>query len=155
MADKLRPRLSVEVVAEQSGESKDQVWRYIRLTELIPELLAMVDTGKMAFRPAVEISYLSKEHQRELLSQIELELATPSLAQAIKLKKFEQDGRLSDDVIASILAEEKPNQVEQIKIPKTRLSKYFPAGTTAQKMEDAIIKGLELLQRQQRNRDAR
>jgi ParB family chromosome partitioning protein len=155
MADKLKPRLSVEVVAEQAGESRDQVWRYIRLTELLPEMLSMVDDGKMAFRPAVEISYLSLDHQQALFNQMELELATPSLAQAIKLKKFAQEGRLSEDVIASILSEEKPNQVEQFKMPKERLSKYFPAGTSPQKMEDAIIKGLELLDKRERNRDAR
>jgi ParB family chromosome partitioning protein len=115
----------------------------------------MVDDNNMAFRPAVEISYLSKEHQQSLLNQMELELVTPSLAQAIRLREFAKNGRLSEDVIVSILSEEKPNQVEQFKIPKERLSKYFPAGTTPQKMEEAIISGLELLRKRERNRDAR
>jgi ParB family chromosome partitioning protein len=144
-----------QIIGEQVGESQDQIRRYIRLTELLPELLSMVDDGKMAFRPAVEVSYLSQAHQQSLFNQMELELATPSLTQAIKLKKFAQEGRLSEDVIASILSEEKPNQVEQFKMPKERLSKYFPAGTSPQKMEDAIIKGLELLRKRERNRDAR
>jgi ParB family chromosome partitioning protein len=155
MVPHLQGKKSREILGNEMGESHEQVRRYIRLTELLPELLAMVDESKMAFRPAVEISYLSKEHQRSLLNQMEMELATPSLAQAIKMKKFAQEERLSDDVITSILAEEKPNQVEQFKMPKEKLSKYFPAGTTPQKMEDTIIKGLELLRQRERNRDAR
>lgn len=98
-----------------------------------PDLLKMVDEGKIAFRPAVELSYLSREEQASLLMTIESEVCTPSLAQAIKIKKFSQEGRLNDDVILSILSEEKPNQKEVYKLPKERLDKYFPKGTPPKK----------------------
>lgn len=151
LAGKLKGKESAEIVGEAAGESKDQVRRYIRLTELIPEILQMVDDNKIAFRPAVEISYLPKEEQQSLIGTMELEDCTPSLAQAIKMKQFSQDGRLNDDVILSILSEEKPNQKEQIKIPKERISKYFPEGTPAQKIEETIIKALELYRKRQRD----
>ena len=118
MVQKLTSR---ELLAEKSGDSHEQVRRYIRLTELTPDLLKMVDEGKIAFRPAVELSYLSKEEQASLLMTMESEVCTPSLAQAIKIKKFSQEGRLNDDVILSILSEEKPNQKEVYKLPKERL----------------------------------
>ena len=111
----LQGRSDVEL-GEQVGESKDQVRRYIRLTELIPELLDLVDEGRIAFRPAVELSYLQKEEQGALLEQIAYADATPSLAQAIKLKRFSQDGKLNNEVIESIMSEEKPNQREKINI---------------------------------------
>ena len=148
MGTKLR---TDERIAQDAGESRNQVHRYIRLTELIPEVLQMVDDNKIAFRPAVEISYLPKEEQRSLLGTMELEDCTPSLAQAVKMKQFSQGGRLNDDVILSILSEEKPNQKEQIKIPKERISKYFPEGTTVQMMEETIIKALELYRKRQRD----
>ena len=150
MAQKLTSR---ELLAEKSGESQDQVRRYIRLTELTPDLLKMVDEGKIAFRPAVELSYLSKEEQASLLMTMESEVCTPSLAQAIKIKKFSQEGRLNDDVILSILSEEKPNQKEVYKLPKERLDKYFPKGTPPEKIEEIIFKALELYRKRERSRE--
>ena len=153
VAEKL---LSVEKVAEDAGESKDQVRRYIRLTYLIPELLSMVDDGKIAFNPAVEISYLEQSEQRVLLDAMELNDCTPSHAQSIRLKKLSQDGVLDDQMIYAVMSEEKPNQQEQIKFKREDLKKYFPAGYTDEQMRRDIIKGLELLKRQrERNRDAR
>jgi len=146
-------KTSRQLLGEQIGESQDQVRRYIRLTELIPPILQMVDDNKMAFRPAVEISYLPKEEQQSLLDTMEYEDCTPSLAQAVKMKQFSQEGRLNGDVILSILSEEKPNQKEQFKIPKERISKYFPTGTPVQKIEDTIIKALELYRKRQRDRE--
>ena len=144
---------SRELLAEKSGKSQDQVRRYIRLTELTPDLLKMVDEGKIAFRPAVELSYLSKEEQTSLLMTMESEVCTPSLAQAIKIKKFSQEGRLNDDVILSILSEEKPNQKEVYKLPKERLEKYFPKGTPPEKIEELIFKALELYRKRERSRE--
>ena len=150
MAQKLTSR---ELLAEKSGESQDQVRRYIRLTELTPDLLKMVDEGKIAFRPAVELSYLSKEEQVSLLVTMESEVCTPSLAQAIKIKKFSQEGRLNEDVMLSILSEEKPNQKEVYKLPKERLDKYFPKGTPPEKIEEIIFKALELYRKRERSRE--
>lgn len=109
--------------------------------------------GKIAFRPAVELSYLSKEQQQSLYDTMECEDCTPSLAQAIKMKEFSRDGKLTEEVILSIMQEEKPNQREQFKMPKERISKYFAPGTPAQKIEDTIIKALELYRRRERQRD--
>ena len=134
------------------GESQDQIRRYIRLTFLIPPLLDMVDEGKVAMRPAVELSYLPEKEQTMLHEMIKLEDCTPSHAQAIKMRRFAEEGKLSEEVILSIMQEEKPNQKEQFRMPRERISKYFPAGTPAQKIEDTIIKALELYQRQ-RSRD--
>jgi len=153
MGRKLQGKESVEIIGDAAGESRNQIRRYIRLTELIPPILQMVDDNNMAFRPAVEISYLPKEEQQSLLDTMEYEDCTPSLAQAIKMKQFSQEGRLNGDVILSILSEEKPNQKEQFKIPKERISKYFPTGTPAQKIEDTIIKALELYRKRQRDRE--
>ena len=150
MVQKLTSR---ELLAEKSGDSHEQVRRYIRLTELTPDLLKMVDEGKIAFRPAVELSYLSKEKQTSLLMTMESEVCTPSLAQAIKIKKFSQEGRLNDDVILSILSEEKPNQKEVYKLPKERLDKYFPRGTPPEKIEEIIFKALELYRKRERSRE--
>ncbi|MFT9055499.1 MAG: ParB/RepB/Spo0J family partition protein [Ethanoligenens sp.] len=156
LAEKLKGKVSAELLSEKVGESKDQIWRYIRLNELAPEILQMVDDNKIAFRPAVELSYLPKEEQQSLLVTMASEECTPSLAQAIKMKQFSQDGRLNEDVILSIMSEEKPNQVEQYKIPKDRISKFFAPGTPAQKVEDTIIKALELYRQRERQRnDAR
>ena len=148
-------KTSREKVGEAAGESQDQVRRYVRLTELVPQVLQMVDEGKIAFRPAVEISYLPPEQQASLLETMQYDEVTPSLAQAIKMKQFSQSGKLNDDVILSIMSEEKPNQKEQVKIPRERISKFFPEGTSAQKIEETIIKALELWRQRQRNRDAR
>lgn len=148
--------LSVEIVADDAGESRNQIKRYIRLTYLIPELLSMVDENKIAFNPAVEISYLDKSEQRVLLDAMELNDCTPSHAQSIRLKKLSQDGVLDDQMIYAVMSEEKPNQQEQIKFKREDLKKYFPAGYTDEQMRRDIIKGLELLKRQrERNRDAR
>ena len=153
VAEKL---LSVEKVAEDAGESKDQVRRYIRLTYLIPELLAMVDDGKIAFNPAVEISYLSKDEQCVLLDAIQLNDCTPSHAQSIRLKKLSQEGNLDSQIIYGVMSEEKPNQKEQIKFKREEFKKYFPSNYTDEQIRKDILKGLELLRKQrERNRDAR
>lgn len=145
-------KTSREILAEQAGESHEQIRKYIRLTLLIPELLQMVDDGKIAFSPAVEFSYLKEQEQRSLLDTMELEDCTPSVAQAKKLKQFSQDGKLTDEVILSIMQEEKPNQKEQFKMPKERISKYFAPGTPTQKIEDTIIKALELYRKRERQK---
>ena len=144
---------SNEELGQKNGNSREQVRRFIRLTELIPPVLDMVDSGKIAFRPAVELSYLSKDQQQSLYDTMECEDCTPSLAQAIKMKEFSRDGKLSAEVILSIMQEEKPNQREQFKMPKERISKYFAPGTPAQKIEDTIIKALELYRRRERQWD--
>lgn len=141
-------------LADNSPDSARQIQRYIRLTELIPSILQMVDDKKIALNPAVELSYLSKEQQESLYSTMECEDCTPSLAQAIKMKEFSKDGKLTDEVILSIMQEEKPNQKEQFKMPKERISKYFAPGTPAQKIEDTIVKALELYRKRQRDREA-
>ena len=149
----LKGTRSNEELASSSPDSRSQIQRYIRLTELIPTVLDMVDNGKIAFRPAVELSYLSKEQQQSLYDTMECEDCTPSLAQAIKMKDFSRDGKLTEEVILSIMQEEKPNQREQFKMSKERISKYFAPGTPAQKIEDTIIKALELYRRRERQRD--
>ena len=150
---KLKGVKSRDILAEQSGESRETIRRYIRLTELIPEILEMVDDKKISMRPAVELSYLTKEEQEILYDTMESEACTPSHAQAIKIRKFSAEGRLNEDVLLSIMSEEKPNQVEQWKIPKNRLKKYFPSGTTQQKMEETIIKALELYRKREKSRE--
>ena len=146
-------KYSVEILGEVVGESRSQIQRYIRLTELIPPILDMVDEGKIAMRPAVELSYLPKEQQQILFDTMELEDCTPSHAQAIKMRKFAEAGKLNEDVILSIMTEEKPNQVEQFKIPKKRIDKYFSPGTTPKQIEDTIIKALELYRKRERGRE--
>lgn len=153
VAEKL---LSVEKVADDAGESKDQVRRYIRLTYLIPELLSMVDEGKIAFNPAVEISYLEQSEQRVLLNAMELNDCTPSHAQSIRLKKLSQDGVLNEQTIYEILAEQKPNQQEQYKFKREDIRKYFPKSYTDKQVCDTVIKLLEQWQRRrERDRDSR
>lgn len=142
-----------EALGKEVGESRETIRRYIRLTELIPEILEMVDDKKISMRPAVELSYLPKEEQEILYDTMESEACTPSHAQAIKIRKFSVEGRLNEDVLLSIMSEEKPNQVEQWKIPKNRLKKYFPSGTTQQKMEETIIKALELYRKREKSRE--
>ena len=140
-----------EQIALESGDSRNQVHRFIRLTHLIPELLDMVDENKIALRPAVELSYLAEKEQRLLYEEIGYSDCTPSHAQAIKMRKFAEQGQLNAEVISSIMQEEKPNQKEQFRIPREKISKYFPAGTPAEKIEDTIIKALELYRRRQRD----
>ena len=134
---------SREILAEQTGDSHSQIQRYIRLTELIPELLDMVDERRISFRPAVELSYLREQEQRDLLETISYEDATPSLAQAIKMKEFSKAGKLSADVILSIMCEQKPNQREKISFHTDRLKPYLPKNISAQQTEDYILKALE------------
>ena len=150
---KLGKKSSREILAEQAGESHEQIRKYIRLTELITPILDMVDSGKIAIRPAVELSYLPKEQQTVLLDTMQLEDCTPSHAQAIKMRKFADEGRLNEDVILSILSEEKGNQKEQFRMPKERISKYFSPGTPAKQMEDTIVKALELYRKREQSKD--
>lgn len=148
--------LSVTLVSKDSDDSERQIQRYIRLTYLIPELLSMVDDNKIAFNPAVEISYLDREEQLTLLDAINMNDCTPSHAQSIRLKKMSQDGLLTADAIYAILSEEKPNQKEQIKLPRDELRKYFPQNYSDEQIKRDILKGLELLKRQrERNGGAR
>lgn len=152
---KLQGMKSVEIVAESSPDSKTQVQRYIRLTELIPELLDLVDEGRIAFRPAVELSYLQKEEQSALLEQIAYVDATPSLAQAIKLKRFSQDGKLNNEVIESIMSEEKPNQREKINIKYAEARRFIPASVPYEKTGEYILKALEYYHRYQERQKSR
>ena len=149
---------SNQELAKQFSDSKTQIHRYICLTNLIPELLDIVDnsvlteTGKpqMAMRPAVKISYLTVEEQSALLEVMESKDRTPSNAQAIKMRGFSEKGKLNPDVILSIMQEEKPNQVERFKIPRERIDKFFKTGTPTQKIEDTIVKALELYRKRER-----
>lgn len=141
-------------IGQQLGESRDQVYRYIRLTYLIPELLKMVDEQRIAFTPAVEISYLPEREQRVLIDEIEYTDATPSLSQAQRLRKFSNQGRLSVDTVFAVLSEEKPNQKEQVKFMTEDIRKYFPKNYSNKDMEKTIIKLLENWQRK-RERNAR
>ena len=134
---------SSELMAQQIGESKNQIFRFIRLTNLIPELLDMVDNRKIAFNPAVELSYLKQDEQTELLDAMDSEQATPSLSQAQRLKKFSQEGRLSIDVMRAIMSEEKKSDLDRVTLSSEKLSKYFPKSWTPAQMENQIIKLLE------------
>mgnify|MGYP000914403154 FL=1 len=145
-----RGKQSLDIMSEESGDSRNQIHRFIRLTNLIPEILDMVDDGRIAFRPAVELSYLTEKEQSALYDTMGREDCTPSLAQAIKMKAFSRDGKLTDAVILSIMEEENPNQKEQFRIPKERISKYFKPGTPARTMEDTIIKALDYYRKRQR-----
>ena len=138
---------TADIIGQDTGESGRQIQRYIRLTELIPELLTMVDEEKIAFRPAVELSYLTEDEQRDLLETIESEEATPSLAQAIRMKNLSKDGKLDMDMIFAIMTEQKPNQKEKIKIPMERLEQFFPRGMPQKQIEDTIVKALTLYQK--------
>lgn len=146
---------SNEELGSEHGESREQVRRYIRLTELIPELLDLVDEGRIAFRPAVELSYLQKEEQSALLEQIAYADATPSLAQAIKLKRFSQDGKLNNEVIESIMSEEKPNQREKINIKYAEAKRFIPANVPYEKAGEYILKALEYYHRYQERQKSR
>ena len=152
---------SRNILAEQSGESHEQVRKYIRLTSLIPEILDLVDNSvlkekdklQIALRPAVELSYLTQQEQHDLYETMTTEDCTPSHVQAMKMRKFSEEGRLNMDVIFSIMQEEKPNQKEQFKIPKDRISKFFAPGTPAQKIEDTIVKALDFYRKRQREQE--
>lgn len=150
VGQKFEGKTSRELLAIESPDSHSQIQRYIRITNLIPEILDMVDDGRIAFRPAVELSYLTEQEQSALYDTMGREDCTPSLAQAIKMKAFSRDGKLTDAVILSIMEEEKPNQKEQFRIPKERIIKYFKPGTPARTMEDTIIKALDYYRKRQR-----
>ena len=152
-------KYSRDELADNSPDSARQIQRYIRLTYLVPELLEMVDNSvtkdkelmQIALRPAVELSYLPEEEQRILLDTMELEDCTPSHVQAIKMRQFSKEGKLTEEVICSIMQEEKPNQKEQFRMPKDRINRFFAPGTPAQKIEDTIVKALELYRKRQRD----
>ena len=156
MDNKLKGTKSAAILKEATGDGQAQVYRYIRLTYLIPELLDLVDEGRIAFRPAVELSYLSENEQKTLHESISFADATPSLAQAIKMKRFSQEGRLSDDVIESIMSEEKPNQREKINIRYDSVRRFIPSSVPYEKTGEYILKALEYYHRyreRQRERD--
>ena len=147
MGNNLEFATSSDELAEKVGESKNQIFRFIRLTELVPEILQMVDDRQIAFRPAVEISYLSEEQQYTLLEAMEYSDATPSLAQAIKMKKFMQDGKLTNEVIQSIMEEEKPNQKEKPAFRDERITKLIPKNVPRGQETDFVVKALEFYNR--------
>lgn len=147
---------TAEIIGQKTGDSKNQVRRYIRLTHLIPELLEKVDNGKIAFNPAVEISFLTEEEQTMLNEAMELNDCTPSHAQTIRLKKLSHDSELTEETINEIMSEEKPNQREQIKFDREDFRKYFPSHYTNEQIKRDILEGLRLLKRKkERNMDAR
>ena len=157
-SDPMEPNLlgtrSNEALAKEGGDSVSQIKRYIRLTELVPELLELVDDGRMAFRPAMEISYLTEDEQRDLVETIDSEDCTPSLSQACRMKKFSQEGKLDMDTIFAIMTEEKANQKEKIKIPAERLEKYFSRGTSPAEIERVILLALDAYYARIRQRSA-
>ncbi|MFA0814582.1 MAG: ParB/RepB/Spo0J family partition protein [Anaerofustis sp.] len=146
---------SVEIIAENAPDSRNQIQRYIRLTELIPVILEMVDTKKIAFNPAVELSYLKPEEQTLLLDAMDSEQATPSLSQAQRLKKFSQEGTLSIDVMRAIMSEEKKSELDKVTLPSDKLRKYFPKSYTPQQMEATIFKLLEQWQKRRQREQER
>ena len=145
--NKLKGTTSAQQVSQKSGDSQPQIYRYIRLTELVPEILQMVDERQIAFRPAVEISYLSEEQQYMLLEAMGYNDATPSLAQAIKMKKFMQEGKLTDEVIQSIMQEDKPNQKEKPAFKDERITKLIPKSIPRGQETDFVVKALEFYNR--------
>lgn len=148
----VEPKLSTEIIGESENVSRETVKRYIRLTKLLPELLKYVDEGRIAFTPAVELSYLNDIEQHDLIEAIESEDCTPSLSQAVRMKKLSQAGELTDDKILEIMSEEKANQKERIKIPTERVRKYFPKSYSNAQIEEMIIKLCEAhYKRKQRN----
>ena len=152
VGNKLEGKKSSEILAEQVGQSKNQIFRYIRLTELIPELMDMVDEKKIALNPAYELSFLKKEEQVDLLDAMDSEQATPSLSQAQRLKKFSQEGHLSIDVMRAIMGEEKKSDLDRVTFTSDTLRKYFPKSYTPARMQETIIKLLEQWQKK-RQRD--
>ena len=152
VGNKLEGKKSSEIFAEQVGQSKNQIFRYIRLTELIPELMDMVDEKKVALNPAYELSFLKKEEQVDLLDAMDSEQATPSLSQAQRLKKYSQEGHLTLDMMRVIMGEEKKSDLDRVTFTSDTLRKYFPKSYTPQRMQETIIKLLEAWQRK-RQRD--
>ncbi len=152
VGNKLEGKKSSEILAEQVGQSKNQIFRYIRLTELIPELMDMVDEKKVALNPAYELSFLKKEEQVDLLDAMDSEQATPSLSQAQRLKKYSQEGHLTLDMMRVIMGEEKKSDLDRVTFTSDTLRKYFPKSYTPQRMQETIIKLLEAWQRK-RQRD--
>ena len=148
-----KSKLSVEIVAEQAGENYKQVQRFIRLTELIPELLDMVDERKLAFNPAVEVSYLKQDEQRMLLEAMDAEQTTPSLSQAQRLKKFSQEGRLTEEAMSAIMSEEKKSEMDKVTLRSDTLYKYFPKSYTPKQMEQTIIRLLDVWKQRQKNQE--
>ena len=154
LGSKLSGGEMASLVANESGDNRNNVYRYIRLTELVPELLELVDNGRMAFRPAVEISYLTEDEQRDLVETIDSEDCTPSLSQACRMKKLSQEGKLDMDAIFAIMTEEKANQKEKIKIPAEHLEKYFSRGTSPAEIERVILLALDAYYARIRQRSA-
>lgn len=150
-----KSKLSVEIVAEQAGENYKQVQRFIRLTELISELLDMVDERKLAFNPAVEVSYLKRDEQRMLLEAMDAEQTTPSLSQAQRLKKFSQEGRLTEEAMSAIMSEEKKSDMDKVTLRSDTLRRYFPKSYTPKQMEQTIIKLLDVWQKQRQKNQER
>ena len=148
-------KLSVQKVGDDAGVSKDQVRRFIRLTELISELLDMVDERKLAFNPAVEVSYLKRDEQRMLLEAMDAEQTTPSLSQAQRLKKFSQEGRLTEEAMSAIMSEEKKSDMDKVTLRSDTLYKYFPKSYTPKQMEQTIIKLLDVWQKQRQKNQER
>ena len=146
---------AVNQVAADAGESKSQIQRYIRLTELIPPLLDMVDEKKIALSPAYELSFLKPEEQAQLVETMDYEQATPSLSQAQRMKKFSQEGRLTEDVMLAIMSEEKKSELDRVTLTSDTLRKYFPKSYTPKKMEETIIKLLEAWQRKRQQQQER
>ena len=144
---------STEIVADGTGESYKQVQRYIRLTELIPELLDMVDERKLAFNPAVEVSYLKQDEQRMLLEAMDAEQTTPSLSQAQRLKKFSQEGRLTEEALSAIMCEEKKSEMDKVTLRSDTLRRYFPKSYTPKQMEQTIIRLLDVWKQRQKNQE--
>ena len=142
-----------EIIAKDAGESRNQIQRYIRLKELVPELLALVDEGKIGLRPAVELSYLKEEEQRDLAETIDSEECYPSHAQAIRMRQRSREGKLNMDDIFHMMREQKGNQKERVKIPMEKLEKYFPRGTPPSQVEETIIKALEMLYRYRKRKE--
>ena len=148
-------KLSVQKVGDDAGVSKDQVRRFIRLTELISELLDMVDERKLAFNPAVEVSYLKRDEQRMLLEAMDAEQTTPSLSQAQRIKKFSQEGRLTEEAMSAIMSEEKKSEMDKVTLRSDTLYKYFPKSYTPKQMEQTIIKLLDVWQKQRQKNQER
>lgn len=153
LAHKSDGRRSRDILAEELGVSKDKVQRFIRLTHLAPELLALVDEGRMKMLPAVEVSHLSQEEQAWLLDAMEAQACTPSHAQAVKMKRYSREGSLTSALVRSIMEEEKPNQVEQVKIPRKSIARFFKSSATKDEIESRIVHALELLEQAEVRRD--
>lgn len=158
-SDQLGQKFSVEQIADDSPDSKTQIQRYIRLTNLIPEILQMVDDGKIALTPAVELSYLQPSEQETLFSIMDCDEVTPSLSQAQRLRRMSEEQRFTDSAVMQVMSEVKGNQVEYVKVPVDKLRSYFRPDTSMKQMTETIVKAMEFynrhLERQRRNRDAR